>query len=101
MAPRTHNRRRVTGSSGRGRKGRESGKQRPNMSRHVFNSAVLLLLFVMVCCATCGAAAAVEDSDSVADPNFAWRGVTDDKETVDSLGVPSILKVGTDVFAVA
>ncbi|RNC51336.1 trans-sialidase [Trypanosoma cruzi] len=101
MAPRTHNRRRVAGSSGRRREGRECGKQRPNMSRHVFNSAVLLLLVVMVCCATCGAAAAVENSDSLADPNFAWRGVTDDKETVDSLGVPSILKVGTDVFAVA
>ncbi|RNC34775.1 trans-sialidase [Trypanosoma cruzi] len=99
-APRTHNRRRVTGSSGR-RRNEESGKQRPNMSRRVFNSAVLLLLVVMMCCATCGAAAAVENSDSVADPNFAWRGVTDDKETVDSLGVPSILKVGTDVFAVA
>ncbi|EKG03699.1 trans-sialidase, putative, partial [Trypanosoma cruzi] len=30
MAPRTHNRRRVTGSSGRRREGRESERQRPN-----------------------------------------------------------------------
>ncbi|PWV03028.1 putative trans-sialidase, Group II [Trypanosoma cruzi] len=49
-APRSHNRRRVTGSSGRRRGGRESEPQRPNMSRRVFTSAVLLLLFVMVCC---------------------------------------------------
>ncbi|EKG01123.1 trans-sialidase, putative, partial [Trypanosoma cruzi] len=33
-APRTHNRRRVTGSSGRRREGGESEPQRPNMSRH-------------------------------------------------------------------
>ncbi|KAF8300187.1 trans-sialidase, putative, partial [Trypanosoma cruzi] len=44
MAPRTHNRRRVTGSSGRRREGRESERQRPNMSRHLFCSAVLLLV---------------------------------------------------------
>ncbi|RNC36862.1 trans-sialidase [Trypanosoma cruzi] len=49
-APRTHNRRRVTGSSGRRRGGRESEPQRPNMSRHVFTSAVLLLLVIMMCC---------------------------------------------------
>ncbi|PWV04646.1 putative trans-sialidase, Group II [Trypanosoma cruzi] len=60
-APRTHNRRRVTGSSGRRREGRESEPQMPNMSRHVFTSAVLLLLVViMTCCATCEAAAVVE-----------------------------------------
>ncbi|KAF8284180.1 putative trans-sialidase, Group II, partial [Trypanosoma cruzi] len=58
-APRTHNRRRVTGSSGRRREGRESEPQRPNMSRRVFASAVPLLV-VMMCCATCGATAAVE-----------------------------------------
>ncbi|KAF8283863.1 trans-sialidase, putative, partial [Trypanosoma cruzi] len=49
-APRTHNRRRVTGSSGRRREGRESEPQRPNMSRRVFTSAVLLLFVVMMCC---------------------------------------------------
>ncbi|KAF5219043.1 hypothetical protein ECC02_008044 [Trypanosoma cruzi] len=56
--PRTHNRRRVTGSRGRRREGKESEPQRPNMSRHVFTSAVLLLVVVTMCCATCGAAAA-------------------------------------------
>ncbi|RNC51626.1 trans-sialidase [Trypanosoma cruzi] len=56
-APRTHNRRRMTGSSGRRREGGESEPQRPNMSRLVFTSAVLFLLVVM-CCVTCGAAAA-------------------------------------------
>ncbi|KAF8288437.1 trans-sialidase, putative, partial [Trypanosoma cruzi] len=50
MEPRTHNRRRVTGSSGRRREGRESEPQRPNMSRCVFNSTVLLLVIVMTCC---------------------------------------------------
>ncbi|RNC38765.1 trans-sialidase [Trypanosoma cruzi] len=58
-APRTHNLRRVTGSSGGRREGRESEPQRPNISRHVFSFAVLLLLFVLVCCGS-GAAAAVE-----------------------------------------
>ncbi|KAF8284796.1 trans-sialidase, putative, partial [Trypanosoma cruzi] len=54
-APRTHNRRRMTGSSGRRREGRESEPQRPHMSRRVFASTVLLLLVVMMCCG-CGAA---------------------------------------------
>ncbi|EKF31930.1 trans-sialidase, putative [Trypanosoma cruzi marinkellei] len=63
-APRTHNRRRVTGSSGGRREGGESERQRPNMSRRVFHSAVPLLLFVVwVCCSTCGPVAA-EDSSS-------------------------------------
>ncbi|EKF39487.1 trans-sialidase, putative [Trypanosoma cruzi marinkellei] len=64
MAPRTHNRRRVTGSSGRRREGRESERQRPNMSRRLFYSAVLPLVVVMwMCCNNCGAAPA-EDSNS-------------------------------------
>ncbi|KAF5216154.1 hypothetical protein ECC02_011108 [Trypanosoma cruzi] len=50
-APRTHSCRRVTGSSGRRREGGESEPQRPNMSRRVFASAVLLLLFVLTCAA--------------------------------------------------
>ncbi|EAN81259.1 trans-sialidase, putative, partial [Trypanosoma cruzi] len=50
MAPRTHNRRRVTGSSGRRREGRESEPQRPEMSRRVFDSTVLLFLVIMMCC---------------------------------------------------
>ncbi|PBJ79553.1 trans-sialidase [Trypanosoma cruzi cruzi] len=60
MAPRTHNRRGVTGSSGRRREGRESEPQRPNMSRRVFTSAMLLLLAVLMCCGTGGAAQAAE-----------------------------------------
>ncbi|KAF8306613.1 putative trans-sialidase, Group II [Trypanosoma cruzi] len=59
-APRTHNRRRVTGSRGRRREGRESEPQRPNMSRRVFTSAVLLLVIMMMCCGTGGAAQATE-----------------------------------------
>ncbi|EKF30761.1 trans-sialidase, putative [Trypanosoma cruzi marinkellei] len=96
-APRTHNRRRVTGSSGR-REGRESERQRPNMSRRVFTSAVLLpLLIVMMCCGS-GTVAADEQSTA---SKFEWRGVAEVKETVDSLGVPGLVKVGSDVFAVA
>ncbi|KAF8304331.1 trans-sialidase, putative, partial [Trypanosoma cruzi] len=56
-APRTHNRRRVTGSSGRRREGGESEPQRPNISRRVFISAVLLLFVLMVCCGAGGARA--------------------------------------------
>ncbi|KAF8301201.1 putative trans-sialidase, Group V [Trypanosoma cruzi] len=97
-APRTHNRRRVTGSSGRRREGRESEPQRPNMSRHLFYSAMLLLLFVLMCCGSGGAAGVAGQSD---EPKFGWRGITDDGVTVESLGAPSLLKVGSDVFAVA
>ncbi|KAF8287478.1 putative trans-sialidase, Group II [Trypanosoma cruzi] len=61
-APRTHNRRRVTGSSGRRREGRESEPQRPNMSRHVFTSTVLLLLVVMMSCGGAAQAAEVENN---------------------------------------
>ncbi|KAF5220304.1 hypothetical protein ECC02_006740 [Trypanosoma cruzi] len=66
-APRTHNRRRVTGSSGRRREGRESEPQRPNMSRRVFYSAVLLLLLLVMwmCCGPCEAAAASTGENSV------------------------------------
>ncbi|EKF29177.1 trans-sialidase, putative [Trypanosoma cruzi marinkellei] len=93
MAPRTHNRRRVIGSSGRRREGRESERQRPNMSRHLFYSPVLLLLLVMMCCNTGGAAEG--------EANIKWRGVTDNEGKVDALGAPGLLKVGNDVFAVA
>ncbi|RNC32803.1 trans-sialidase [Trypanosoma cruzi] len=97
-APRTHNRRRVTGSSERRREGRESEPQRPNMSRHLFCSAVLLLLVVMMCCNTGGAAEAAEQSSG---PNYKWKDVKNEGETVESLGVPGLLKVGSDIFAVA
>ncbi|KAF8278202.1 putative trans-sialidase, Group V [Trypanosoma cruzi] len=97
-APRTHNRRRVTGSSGRRREGGESEPQRPNISRHLFYSAVLLLV-VMMCCGSGAAGVAVQPSV----PKFEWRSITGDGggETVDSLGAPNLLKVGSDVFAVA
>ncbi|RNC54415.1 trans-sialidase [Trypanosoma cruzi] len=54
-APRTHNRRGVTGSGRRRREGRESEPQRLNISRHLFYSAVLVLLVVLVCCGSGGA----------------------------------------------
>ncbi|KAF8300505.1 putative trans-sialidase, partial [Trypanosoma cruzi] len=100
-APRTHNRRRVTGSSGRRREGRESEPQRPNMSRHLFCSAVLLLLVVTMCCGTGGAAEAPEQAS---ERNYKWKDIKDvegEGVTVDSLVAPGLLKVGSDVFAVA
>ncbi|KAF8278872.1 putative trans-sialidase, Group V [Trypanosoma cruzi] len=101
-APRTHNRRRVTGSSGRRREGGESESQRPNMSRHAFTSAVLLLLVVMMC-DTGGAVKTDEstsDQGSSPSPSFVWRD-KNDKETVDSLYAPSLVEVNGGVFAVA
>ncbi|KAF8304921.1 putative trans-sialidase, Group V [Trypanosoma cruzi] len=97
MAPRTHNRRRVTGSSGRRREGGESEPQRPNMSRHLFYSAVLLLVLVMMCCGTGGAQAPEQSTVS----KFEWKDANDDGVTLESLGAPGLLKVGNDVFAVA
>ncbi|PBJ77474.1 trans-sialidase [Trypanosoma cruzi cruzi] len=97
MAPRTHNRRRVTGSSGRRREGRESEPQRPNVSRHHFCSAVLLLIVVMMCCGSGGAAEAPEQSTV---SKFEWKVITEGV-TVESLGAPGLLKVGSDVFVVA
>ncbi|KAF8307145.1 putative trans-sialidase, Group VI [Trypanosoma cruzi] len=97
-APRTHNRRRVTGSSGRRREGRESEPQRPNMSRHLFYSA-LLLLVVMMCCGSGGAA---QDPEQSSESKLEWKDIKDKKGvTVESLGAPGLLKVGNDVFAVA
>ncbi|KAF5220261.1 hypothetical protein ECC02_006695 [Trypanosoma cruzi] len=97
-APRKHNRRRVTGSSGRRREGRESEPQRPNMSRHLFYSAVLLLV-VMMCC---NAGGAVEAPGQSSEPNYKWKNIKNEEGvTVESLGAPGLLKVGSDVFAVA
>ncbi|ESS61928.1 trans-sialidase [Trypanosoma cruzi Dm28c] len=95
-APRTHNRRRVTGSSVRRREGRESEPQRPNMSRHLFYSAMLLLLVVMTCCGS-GAAPSSESSKG---KRFVWRDKKDE-ETVSSLRAPSLVEVNGKVFAVA
>ncbi|PWU88552.1 putative trans-sialidase, Group VI [Trypanosoma cruzi] len=97
MAPRTHNRRGVTGSSGRRREGEESERQRPNMFRRVFTSAVPLLIVVMMCCSTCGAAAADEDLPAV--PKYQLEEIAD--VNLESLGAPGLLKVGSGVFVVA
>ncbi|EKG01188.1 trans-sialidase, putative, partial [Trypanosoma cruzi] len=100
-APRTHNRRRVTGSSGRRREGKESEPQRPNMSRHLLYSVVLLLLLVMMCCGT-GGASSKKLPAPIPSPKtyFDWRD-KDDKETVVSLRVPSLVGMNGDIFAVA
>ncbi|PBJ78584.1 trans-sialidase [Trypanosoma cruzi cruzi] len=102
-APRTHNRRRVTGSSGRRREGRESEPQRCNMSRHLFYSAMLLLLVVMMCCNTGGTASnekELSDSEPSKSKSFVWRDKKDE-ETVSSLRTPSLVEVNGNVFAVA
>ncbi|PBJ77044.1 trans-sialidase [Trypanosoma cruzi cruzi] len=101
-APRTHNRRRVTGSSGRRREGRESERQRPNMSRHLLYSVVLLLLLVMMCCGTGGASSKEKSPAPIPPPKtyFDWRDV-EKVETVSSLRVPSLVGMNGDVFAVA
>ncbi|RNF03699.1 trans-sialidase, partial [Trypanosoma cruzi] len=97
-APCSHNRRRVTGSSGRRREGGESEPQRPNVSRHLFCSAVLLLVLVMMCCGSGGAAQAEEQAS---EPKVKWKDIKDEGVTVESLGAPGLLKVGSDLFAVA
>ncbi|EKF26160.1 trans-sialidase, putative [Trypanosoma cruzi marinkellei] len=109
-APRTHNRRRVTGSSGRRREGRESERQRPNMSRHLFDSAVLLLLLiVMMCCGSEGAHAVQSNQRNTIIPfkgttslSFAkWKEFKEDGSGFTPLRVPSLVEVGDDVFVVA
>ncbi|KAF8279045.1 putative trans-sialidase, Group V [Trypanosoma cruzi] len=101
MAPRTHNRRRVTGSSGRMREGGESERQRPNMSRRVFTSAILLLLVVTMCCGIGGGNAVVDGvEEPLSFPKFQWEAITEG-ETVSSLRVPSLVVMKGDVFAVA
>ncbi|KAF8289459.1 putative trans-sialidase, Group VIII [Trypanosoma cruzi] len=107
-APRTHNRRRVTGSSGRRREGRESEPQRPNMSRRAFASAVLLLLVMWMMCCGSGVAHA-EQAGAAVDPftgttpiSFAnWKEFDEASREITSLRVPGLVKVGDDVFAVA
>ncbi|KAF5219185.1 hypothetical protein ECC02_007882 [Trypanosoma cruzi] len=99
-APRTHNRRRVTGSSGRRREGRESEHRRPNMSRHLFCSAVL---FLVICCAAGGAVKADEPTSgqgSSLDKHIVWRD-KNGNETVSSLYAPSLVEVNGGVFAFA
>ncbi|PWU88993.1 putative trans-sialidase, Group V [Trypanosoma cruzi] len=102
-APRTHNRRRVTGSRGRRREGRESEPQRPKMSWHLLCSAVLLLVLVMMCCGT-GEATASEKPNSGKGSSkgkrFVWRDTTGD-EKLSLFRVPVLVEVDGDVFAVA
>ncbi|EKG02337.1 trans-sialidase, putative, partial [Trypanosoma cruzi] len=101
-APRTHNRRCVTGSSGRRREGGESEPQRPNMSRHLFCSEVLLLV-VMICCGSGGAASTdktLTDLELSTRKLFVWRETTDE-ETVIFFFFSSLVEVNGDVFAVA
>ncbi|PBJ77656.1 complement regulatory protein [Trypanosoma cruzi cruzi] len=106
--PRTHNRRRVTGSSGRRREVRESEPQRPHMSRRVFTSAVLLLLVIVMCCSSGVAAAGGSKTRNAIDPftvttpvSFAnWKEFKEEGSKITSLRVPGLVKVG-DVFAVA
>ncbi|RNF00861.1 putative trans-sialidase, partial [Trypanosoma cruzi] len=65
--------------------------------RHLFYSAVLLLA-VMMCCGSGGAA---QDPEQPSQKKFEWKEIKDEDETVESLGAPGLLKVGSDVFAVA
>ncbi|PWU92461.1 putative trans-sialidase, Group VIII [Trypanosoma cruzi] len=106
-APRTHNRRRVTGSSGRRREGGESERQRPNMSRRVFASTVLLLLFVMMCCTGEAASAeasnvkeAVKALEGTTRIDATWKDVEINTESA-SLRVPSLVEVQGHLFAIA
>ncbi|RNC59678.1 complement regulatory protein, partial [Trypanosoma cruzi] len=109
-APRTHDRRRVTGSSGRRREGRECEPQRPNMSRRVFASAVLLLLFVMTCCGIGGTASAGEGNvkkavDALRGIRWEkldnWEDVSDAGGKYGSIRGPSLVEVQGHVFAIA
>ncbi|EKF28815.1 trans-sialidase, putative [Trypanosoma cruzi marinkellei] len=66
------------------------------MSRHLLHSALLLILLVVMCCNT-----AAEGEQSTG-PQFEWKDLKSESGvTVDSLGVPGLLKVGGHVFAVA
>ncbi|EKG01241.1 trans-sialidase, putative, partial [Trypanosoma cruzi] len=102
-APRTHNRRCVTGSRRRRREGGESEPQRPNMSRRVFTSTVLLLVVVIMCCGT-GEATASEKPNSgkgsSRKTHFVWRDTTGD-EKLSLFRVPVLVEMDGDVFAVA
>ncbi|RNC37971.1 trans-sialidase, partial [Trypanosoma cruzi] len=69
------------------------------MSRHLFYSSVALLIVVMMCCNAVGAA---EGPGLSPEPKFEWKDIKDEGDvTVESLGAPGLLKVGSDVFAVA
>ncbi|RNE95313.1 trans-sialidase, partial [Trypanosoma cruzi] len=75
--------------------------QRPNMSRHLFYSAALLLIVVMMCDTGRAAQADVQapDPGSSLRKRFVWR--DNEEETVSLLYAPSLLDVNGKVFAVA
>ncbi|RNC53608.1 trans-sialidase [Trypanosoma cruzi] len=113
MAPRTHNRRGVTGSSGRTREGRESEPQRPNISRHVFTFAVLLLLFlIMMCCGSGGAHAVESKPGGVQLPQWVFIFVPNKTQVLpkdgtgetgvkEAFAAPSLVRVGGLMIAFA
>ncbi|RNC42147.1 putative trans-sialidase, partial [Trypanosoma cruzi] len=73
----------------------------PNMLRHHFFSSVLLLIVVMMCCNAGGAAEAPEQPS---EPKYKWKDIKDGEGegvTVESLGVPGLVGMNGEVFAVA
>ncbi|EKF26135.1 trans-sialidase, putative, partial [Trypanosoma cruzi marinkellei] len=78
--------------------------QRPNMSRHLFYSAVLLLLLVVVMSCVTGEAVVDEvtspDSGTLMKILFNWRDLKD-AETVGLLRAPSLVEMDGEVFALA
>ncbi|EAN83041.1 putative trans-sialidase, Group VIII [Trypanosoma cruzi] len=108
MAPRTHNRRRVTGSSGRRKGGRESEQQRPNVSRHLFHSTLLILL-VLMCCSGGTASAGESNVKKAVDAlrGIGWEKLDNWKDVFDAGGKygsirgPSLVEVQGHVFAIA
>ncbi|EKF28981.1 trans-sialidase, putative, partial [Trypanosoma cruzi marinkellei] len=102
MAPRTPNRRRVTGSSGRRREGRESERQRPNMSRRVVTSAVLLLVAIMFCGSGAVPTEASKSGDKIifqGEESFSDAENATLKQAFDSFRAPSLVYVNGVVVA--
>ncbi|RNC40437.1 trans-sialidase [Trypanosoma cruzi] len=91
--------------------GRESERQRPNMSRRVstFTVLLLLLVFLMICCNFGAAAAGGSKTRNTIDPftgttsiSFAnCKEFNEDGSKITSLRISGLVKVGDDVFAVA
>ncbi|KAF5215147.1 hypothetical protein ECC02_012179 [Trypanosoma cruzi] len=94
-APRTNSYRRVTGSSGRRREGRESEPQRPNMSRRAFTSAVLLLFVVLMC----GSGAATAQVENNADASTPYGSALTGAITAEGIASGGVeLPQGVDLF---
>ncbi|EAN82774.1 putative trans-sialidase, Group VIII [Trypanosoma cruzi] len=109
MATHTHNRRRVTGSGGKRKGGREREQQRPNVSRRVFNSTVLLLLVTMMCCNAGTASAGESNVKKAVDAlrGIGWEKLDNWKDVpgaggkYGSIRGPSLVEVQGHVFAIA